>query len=93
MRRSFPRVLAVAALLALVGCDEESITLATGSPSTLTVRAYVDTNGDGVWTAGVDEPIASVTITATSTSGGAGGDATTGAEGQATLEGLLPGSY
>jgi DNA/RNA endonuclease YhcR with UshA esterase domain len=90
MRRALPRLLLAVALLFLTACDKKSILLITGTPSTLDVRVYVDANGNGSYDAG-DEAIASATLTLT-------GDASeqtasTGSDGLARFESVLPGSY
>ncbi len=90
MRRTFPRLLLAVALLLHSACDEKSILLVSGTPSSLDVRVYVDTNGNGSYDAG-DEAIAAATLTLT----GATSEqtASSGSEGMARFEGVLPGSY
>lgn len=90
MRRRFGLLpLVLAALVA--ACEEETLSLDEGTPSTLAVRAYVDADGDGAFSAANDVPIAGATVTLT----GDGGQltATTGADGLATFGELLPGGY
>lgn len=79
------------ALAALVGaCDEETLSLEEGTPSTLEVRAYVDANGDGVFGAG-DVAITGATVTLAGAAGSI--SETTGADGLATFSDLTPGAY
>lgn len=90
VRRSPPRLLAVAAaLLAVSACDESSVILSSGTPSSLEVTAYVDADGDGSFGAG-DQALEGLTVTA---AGAQSASATTGADGVATIAGLQPGSY
>ncbi len=90
MPRPFHRLAWVGFLVALTACDQEMITIDSGDPSTLTVRAYVDGDGDGQY-GSADVTIASATVTATHTDGTAV-TGTTDGNGVATLE-LAPGSY
>lgn len=92
IRRPHSRLLVAmaAAVLAATACEKKSITLDSGDPSTLQVLVYVDADGNGVFDAGVDEPIASATVTA---SGPVDVSGTTDASGAASLTGLVPGSY
>jgi len=90
VRRFHPRLFAVAAaLLAVSACDESSVILSSGASSSLTVAAFVDVDGDGVFGAG-DQAIEGLTVTAT---GAQAASATTGANGVATIPELQPGSY
>lgn len=84
---------ALAACLAAAACSEKTLTLSEGAASTLSVRVYVDADGDGTFDAATDVPIADITVSATP-SGGGGGDVSemTDASGIATFE-LAPGSY
>ena len=91
MRPPFSRTLFLGALLAVTGCDQEMISLDSGTTSSLTVRAYVDANGNGTYDAGTDEGVASATITAAGPGGAT--TATTGADGVATFPALTPGGY
>jgi len=81
--------LAVAAALFAAGCSES--TGPDGAPTDLTVRVYVDADGSGTFNAG-DAPVAGATVTATGETG-TGGQATTDAQGAATLADLAPGTY
>lgn len=63
-----------------------------GAPTDLTVRAYVDADGSGTFTAG-DLPISGATVTATTPDGTAAAQAQTDASGVATFPGLRPGTY
>ncbi|HKK91973.1 MAG TPA: hypothetical protein VJ925_01015, partial [Longimicrobiales bacterium] len=90
VRRFHPRLLAVAAaLLAVSACDESSAILSSGTPSSLTVTAYVDVDGDGTFGSG-DQALEGLTVTAT---GAQPASATTGASGVAVMGELQPGSY
>lgn len=90
MRRAFPRLLVLAALLSVAACDEEMVSLESGTPSTLDVRVYVDANGNGAFDSS-DQPIGSATVTL---SGEAGDQtATSGSDGLARFEGVMPGGY
>jgi len=90
MRRRFGLLpLALAALVA--ACEEETLSLDEGTPSTLAVRAYVDADGDGAFSAADDVPIAGATVTLAGDDGQL--TATTGADGLATFDDLPPGSY
>ncbi|GMR13848.1 MAG: hypothetical protein BMS9Abin29_2071 [Gemmatimonadota bacterium] len=90
MRRSLTRLSILAALLSSIACDQEMITLDSGTPASLSVRAYVDVNGNGVFD-GSDIGVGSATITVS----GEGGEqsATTDDSGLAGFASLLPGSY
>jgi uncharacterized protein YdeI (BOF family) len=81
--------LAVAAALFAAGCSES--TGPDGAPTDLTVRVYVDADGSGTFNAG-DAPVAGATVTASSQDG-TSAQATTDAQGAATLAGLEPGTY
>jgi uncharacterized protein YdeI (BOF family) len=89
MPRHLTRLAWVGLLVALTACDQEMITTDSGESSTLTVRAYVDADGDGSFGAG-DVALAGATVTATGDGGEVSG--TTDGEGVATLS-LAPGSY
>lgn len=84
------RTAAVAACLVVVACSEKLLTLGEGTSSTLSVRVYVDADGDGAFDAAVDVPLAGVEITATGPAGATSGS--TDADGAATFQ-LAPGSY
>lgn len=90
MRRRFGLLpLLLAALVA--ACEEETLSLDEGTPSTLNVRAYVDADGDGTFSAAQDVPITGATVTLAGDDGQL--TATTGADGLATFGELPPGSY
>jgi DNA/RNA endonuclease YhcR with UshA esterase domain len=84
------RLVAFVACLGAVACSEKLLTLGQGSPSSLSVRLYVDADGDGAFNSATDVPVAGMEVTAT----GPAGDATqtTDATGLATFQ-LAPGSY
>jgi uncharacterized protein YdeI (BOF family) len=84
------RLLLVAtAVSSVAACEEKSITLDSGDPSTLEVRVYVDENGNGTFDSG-DQGIASVTVTA---DGPLQLSGETDGSGVVALQGLVPGSY
>ncbi len=91
MARHIPRSAWVALLVALTACSEEALSIDSGEPSTLTVRAYVDVDGSGVFNAS-DRPISSAQITATDGDGRSLQE-TTDASGVARFASLPPGSY
>lgn len=85
------RLLAVAAVALLAaGCSDT--TGSDGTPSTLVARAYVDTDGSGAFNTG-DAPIAGAQITLLARDGSGPLQATTGADGSATFQGVRPGTY
>ncbi len=90
MRRSFSRLSIFAALLTSFACDPEMITLDSGTPASLSVRAYIDVDGNGAFD-GSDIGVGSATITVS----GEGGEqtATTDNSGLASFTSLSPGSY
>lgn len=90
MRRSCSRLSILAALLSSFACDQEMITLDSGTPASLSVRAYVDVNGNGIFD-GSDTGIGSATITVSGE--GADQSTTTDNAGLANFAALLPGSY
>lgn len=90
MSRHFPRLARVAFLIALAACSEETLSIDSGDPSSLTVRAYVDVDGSGVFNAG-DQPISGAAITASSE--GNTLQATTDGNGIATFDEVPPGGY
>ncbi|HWK90301.1 MAG TPA: SdrD B-like domain-containing protein [Longimicrobium sp.] len=79
----------LAAALFAGACTES--TGPDGTPTDLTVRAYVDADGSGTFNAG-DAPLAGVTVTATG-SDGTTVQAQTDAQGAALFAGLAPGGY
>ncbi len=91
MIRLSGRLLPALAVLAWVACSADQLTLGEGTPATLQVRVYVDADGDGAYTAGADDPVAGIAITATSDA--ADLSETTDAEGLATFASVSPGSY
>jgi DNA/RNA endonuclease YhcR with UshA esterase domain len=80
----------VALLLMLAACGRETLSLDSGQPSTLMVRAYVDDDGSGAFNAG-DLPITGAEIKASSDAGSF--SATTDGSGVAAFAALPPGSY
>lgn len=85
------RILAALGLVGAMGaCDDDS-TRPGVEPSTITVRAYVDANGSGVYDAG-DTALDGTTITLTH-SDGTGEDRTTDDNGVALFANVAPGSY
>jgi uncharacterized protein YdeI (BOF family) len=90
MPRHFPRLARVAFLVALAACTEETLSIDSGEPSILAVRAYVDIDGSGAFSTG-DLAIASAEITASGE--GSSLQATTDANGLATFSTLPPGGY
>lgn len=90
MRRPFVRFLPLAAIVALVGCDQEMLTSDDGTPAIVSVKAYVDANGTGAF-----ETSDTRIIGATVTLSGDGVDvtATTNDDGVANFTGVAPGSY
>jgi hypothetical protein len=92
MNRTRLRWPLASALIALIaGCGEA--TAPAGTPSTVSVHAYVDADGSGTRTPG-DPAIAGATIELAPASGsGAALQATTDAEGVATFPNVPPGSY
>jgi hypothetical protein len=89
MKRRFVLLPLALAVLA-VACEEETLSLEEGSPSSLAVRAYVDADGSGAFDAGSDVPITGATITL---DGATDLSATTGADGVATFADVPPGAY
>ena len=79
-----------AAAFALGACDDS--TSPAGTSSTVAVRAFVDADGTGTFTAG-DVPLADLPVTLTATSGSPTYSATTDGEGVAEFTGVVPGSY
>ena len=90
MPRHNTRLPWIAVLVALTACSEETLSIDSGQPSTLTVRAYVDVDGSGAFSA-ADQPIATAQITATGDAGPL--QATTDATGLAAFPSLPPGGY
>lgn len=92
MTRVSRRLLFTAAVLFAVGCSEDVLSISQGANSALSVRAYVDGDGDGAFGAATDVGIDAATVTATSSTDGATVEGTTDATGLAQLD-LPPGSY
>ncbi|MEN8376863.1 MAG: SdrD B-like domain-containing protein [Gemmatimonadota bacterium] len=88
MRRRIGLLL-LAVSVAATACEEEILSLAEGTPSTLSVRVYVDADGDGAFGAG-DVPVSGVTV---NLAGVAALSEATGADGLAAFSELAPGSY
>ena len=92
MNRTRLRWPLAAVLLGLaLGCSDEP-TAPAGTPSTIAVRAYVDADGSGTFSAG-DVAIASQVVTLANADGAQVAQATTNAEGVATFDNVPPGSY
>jgi hypothetical protein len=81
--------LAAAVLALVVGCDDA--VAPAGTPSTVSVHAYVDADGSGTMSAG-DVMLPGVEVTLEPTGGGAALQGTTNAEGVAVFE-VPPGTY
>ena len=90
MSRIAFRSVALAFAAVLAACADS--TGPDGTPTDLTVRAYVDADGSGSFSAG-DAPIAGATVTATPSEGGEAVTATTDGQGAAVFAGLRPGTY
>lgn len=90
-RRLSPLLLATAVVVT-AACDEESVTLDSGADSDLTVRAFVDADGNGEFDSGSDVAINGATITVTRGDGSFTDAAETAGQGEATFV-LPPGSY
>lgn len=84
------RALRAVLLVLVAACGEETLSIDSGDPSTLTVRAYVDVDGSGAFSGG-DVPIASAAVTATGDTESL--QATTDGSGLATFSALPPGSW
>ena len=84
------QLLAALLLVALVGCDQS--TAPAGTPAEVTVRAYVDVDGTGSFSAG-DQAIEGAEVQLQARDGEAGHTATTDSEGVARFIGVDPGSY
>jgi hypothetical protein len=96
LRRTIMAGMLLAPLI-LSACDDKDTAGPTGTPGTVSVRAYVDSDGSGTFTTG-DVPVsgASVTLTPTSTSSAlptALLTAQTDAQGIAKFPTVAPGSY
>lgn len=81
----------VIALLALAACESPSIP--EGTPGTVQVRAFVDEDGSGAFSPGVDVPLPGLVVTLTTPDGTSAGQAETDAQGQAVFPGVRPGGY
>lgn len=90
MTRITHRMLAAITPLVALACAQDMVSLGEGADSQLTVRAYVDVDGNGAYTDGTDVPIGSVTIAASGDAGEVSSE--TDATGTAILT-LAPGSY
>jgi len=84
------QLLAAFLLVALPGCDQS--TAPAGTPAEVTVRAYVDVDGTGSFSAG-DQAIEGATVQLEARDGGAGHTTSTDGEGIARFVGVDPGSY
>jgi len=78
-------------LLSMAGC--ESPTIPEGVPGTVQVRAFIDDDGSGSYSAGVDTPIPGLSVTLTGSDGSTVGQVQTNAEGQAVFTDVRPGAY
>jgi hypothetical protein len=85
-----PRWLLAGALALLAGCDEA--VAPAGTPSTVSVRAYVDADGSGSMSDG-DVFISGVTVRIEPTEGGAALEGVTNQSGVALFDNLMPGTY
>lgn len=92
MRNPSSVVLLAAAVFGLAACDDDG-TGPIGEISTVEAWAYVDMDGDGVFTAGSDEAISGAQVTLTPSDGGAAITATTDANGIASFSEVQPGTY
>jgi len=77
------------AALAETGCSDAAIPV--GTTATVTVRAFVDATGSGVYSA--NDVAMSGSATLTPTTGGAAQQATLDSTGAAVFQGVIPGSY
>ena len=84
------QLLAALLLVALPGCDQS--TAPAGTSGEVTVRAYVDVDGTGSFSAG-DEAIEGADVQLEARDGGAGHTMATDSEGVARFVGVDPGSY
>jgi uncharacterized protein YdeI (BOF family) len=73
-----------------MACSEETLSIDSGEPSTLAVRAYVDVDGNGAY-GGNDLPIPNAQVTADGEDGSQ--SEATDASGLATFASLPPGGY
>ncbi len=79
--------------LILSACDDKDSTGPEGTAGTVTVRAYVDSDGSGTFTTG-DTPISGGIVTLTNNEDNATlVPATTNAQGIATFAAVMPGAY
>ncbi|MEO5511344.1 MAG: SdrD B-like domain-containing protein [Longimicrobiales bacterium] len=83
---------ALLAPLILSACDDKDTAGPNGTAGTVTVRAYVDTDGSGTFTAG-DTPIVGGIVTLTNSQSAVQTTANTNASGLATFESVTPGAY
>lgn len=90
MNRPVVRLSPLLLALMVAGCSEA--TTPEGESTQVTVRAFVDANGSGVFDAG-DAAIAGAQISLTPSNGEAGVTAATDASGVATFNQVEPGSY
>jgi DNA/RNA endonuclease YhcR with UshA esterase domain len=81
----------VAVLFGLTACEDPT-TPPPGTPADVTVRAYVDADGSGDFSAG-DPVISGASVTLTPTDGGQTHTATTDGSGVAQFSAVPPGSY
>lgn len=90
MKRPVKRFVPLLLALGIAACSEA--TTPEGEPTQVTVRAFVDANGSGVFDTG-DAAIAGAQVSLTPANGEAGVTATTDASGVATFNAVEPGSY
>lgn len=90
MTRASIAFLFAAVVLGTAACQDETLTLSQGTNSSLSVRVYVDADGDGAFDAAADVAIGGANVTAT----GAGTEltGTSDASGLAVID-VAPGSY
>lgn len=91
MSRFRSSLIAAGALALLAACDEAAAP--EGTSGDLQVRAYIDRDASGAYSAPADSGLTGVQLTATPMTGGAAISATTDAAGLATFADLAPGSY
>ena len=90
MNSMFGRVALLVGCLAWAGCDLN--TEPQGTPSTVTVLAYVDADGSGTLSAG-DDPLSGAQVTLSGRDGAPQIEGTVGADGRAVFSDVPPGSY
>jgi DNA/RNA endonuclease YhcR with UshA esterase domain len=91
MIRRFRSVGLCLAVAALAGCSDSGLG-PDGTPSPVAIRVYVDTDASGTFTAS-DRPVQGATVALSENGGSSSFQATTGADGVATLDAVPTGSY